>query len=47
MRLPNKGLVDRSKPVTFRFDGKPYQGFLGDTLASALLASLIFRTIIS
>ena len=39
MRLPGKGLIDRSKPVTFRFDGKHYQGFHGDTLASALLAN--------
>ena len=39
---PNRidgGLIDRSKPLRFRFDGKPYQGFQGDTLASALLAS--------
>jgi heterotetrameric sarcosine oxidase alpha subunit len=33
------GLVDRSKPLTFRFDGKRYEGFAGDTLASALLAN--------
>ncbi|MBX2823654.1 MAG: sarcosine oxidase subunit alpha family protein [Gammaproteobacteria bacterium] len=31
--------IDRDHPVTFYFDGKPYQGFLGDTLASALLAN--------
>jgi len=30
-------LVDKSKPLAFTFDGKPYQGFEGDTLASALL----------
>ena len=39
MRLPDKGLIDRSKPVTFRFDGASYDGFQGDTLASALLAN--------
>ena len=39
MRLPDKGLIDRSRPVTFRFDGKSYQGFAGDSLASALLAN--------
>ena len=39
MRLPGKGLIDRSKPIAFRFDGKEYQGFHGDTLASALLAN--------
>jgi sarcosine oxidase subunit alpha len=33
------GLVDRLKPVTFRFDGKALQGYAGDTLASALLAN--------
>src|ERR1700754_3986869 len=35
----NGGLVDRSRPLRFRFDGKHYQGFQGDTLASALLAN--------
>jgi heterotetrameric sarcosine oxidase alpha subunit len=33
------GLVDRSTPLNFTFDGKTYQGFQGDTLASALLAN--------
>ena len=31
--------VDLSKPLTFTFDGTTYQGFAGDTLASALLAN--------
>ncbi len=39
MRLVAKGLVDRTKPVSFRFDGRDYQGYHGDTLASALLAN--------
>ncbi len=39
MRIAGKGLVDRNTPVGFRFDGKDYTGFQGDTLASALLAS--------
>ncbi len=39
MRIEGKGLIDRTKPVRFRFDGKMYQGFKGDTLASALLAN--------
>jgi sarcosine oxidase, subunit alpha len=38
-RLPNGGRVDRGSPVAFSFDGKNYQGFTGDTLASALLAN--------
>jgi sarcosine oxidase, subunit alpha len=38
-RIDGLGRVDRARPVTFTFDGKPYQGFSGDTLASALLAS--------
>ena len=33
------GQIDRSKPISFTFDGKTYQGFDGDTLASALLAN--------
>ncbi|NBE06376.1 sarcosine oxidase subunit alpha family protein [Paragemmobacter ruber] len=39
MRLAGKGLIDRSTPVTFTFDGRSYQGYRGDTLASALLAN--------
>ena len=31
--------IDRSKPISFRFDGVEYGGFEGDTLASALLAN--------
>ena len=38
-RLPQGGLVDRTKPLTARFDGRRVQGFSGDTLASALLAN--------
>ena len=38
-RLAQGGLVDRARIVNFRFDGKSYSGFAGDTLASALLAS--------
>jgi sarcosine oxidase, subunit alpha len=38
-RLETGGRVNRSQPVIFSFDGKAYQGFSGDTLASALLAS--------
>jgi len=37
-RLPHGGLIDRSQSISFSFDGKNYQGFQGDTLASALLA---------
>ena len=39
-RLPEGGrLIDRSKPVRFKFNGRTLSGFDGDTLASALLAS--------
>jgi heterotetrameric sarcosine oxidase alpha subunit len=38
MRLTG-GLIDRSKTLRFTFDGKPYQGYSGDTLASALMAN--------
>ncbi len=31
--------IDRSRPVRFVFDGRGYEGFAGDTLASALLAN--------
>src|SRR5688572_33324225 len=37
-RLSHGGAIDRTKPLRFTFDGKPYEGFAGDTVASALLA---------
>jgi methylglutamate dehydrogenase subunit C len=37
-RLRDGALIDRSRSLSFRFDGKNYTGFRGDTLASALLA---------
>ncbi len=40
LRLASAGSrIDRSKLVRFTFDGKSYQGFAGDTLASALIAN--------
>ncbi|MEX0320175.1 MAG: sarcosine oxidase subunit alpha family protein [Ruegeria sp.] len=33
------GMIDRSRTLSFRFDGKAFQGHPGDTLASALLAN--------
>jgi sarcosine oxidase subunit alpha len=38
-RLPSGGLIDRSKPIAFRFDGMPLFGLPGDTIASALMAN--------
>ena len=38
-RLPQGGRIDRSQPLRFTFNGRSYQGFAGDTLASALLAA--------
>ena len=38
-RLPTGGRIDRSRPLTFKFNGRAYQGYAGDTLASALLAN--------
>ncbi|MEM7197014.1 MAG: 2Fe-2S iron-sulfur cluster-binding protein, partial [Pseudomonadota bacterium] len=42
MRLSSGGIIERTRPVTFSFDNKQYQGFQGDTLASALLANGVF-----
>ncbi len=39
MRLAQGGLIHREKSLQFQFDGRPYAGFEGDTLASALLAN--------
>ena len=38
-RVPGRGRVDASRPVTFTFDGRRYGGVAGDTVASALLAN--------
>ena len=38
-RLDAGGRIDRSRPLRFTFDGRAYEGFEGDTLASALLAN--------
>ena len=38
-RRDQGGLIDRNRPLSFRFDGRSHQGFEGDTLASALLAN--------
>jgi len=38
-RLPRGGRIDRARPLRFRFDGRAYDGYAGDTLASALLAN--------
>ncbi|MEI9851475.1 MAG: sarcosine oxidase subunit alpha family protein [Sphingomonas sp.] len=38
-RLASGGLIDRARPLRFRFEGREHVGFEGDTLASALLAS--------
>ena len=39
-RLSKGGrLIDRAAPLTFRFNGRHFQGYAGDTLASALLAN--------
>jgi sarcosine oxidase subunit alpha len=37
--LPVGGIVDRTRSLRFEYDGVPYQGYAGDTLASALLAN--------
>jgi sarcosine oxidase subunit alpha len=39
MRNAVRGRIDRSRPLRFTFDGRAYEGFGGDTLASALLAN--------
>ena len=38
-RLNNIGLINRDKTIKFKFNGKEYQGYEGDTVASALLAN--------
>ena len=38
-RAREGGLIDRTRPVNFTFDGREMGGYHGDTLASALLAN--------
>jgi len=38
-RLGAGGRINRAIPLTFTFNGRTYQGYQGDTLASALLAN--------
>ena len=38
-RTPDGGRIDRAKPLGFTFNGQRYEGYDGDTLASALLAN--------
>ena len=38
-RLNNVGYINRDKKISFKFNGKRYFGYKGDTLASALLAN--------
>ena len=35
----SKGLVNKEKIINFTFNGDSYQGYEGDTLASALIAN--------
>ena len=38
-RLKSGGQINRDKILRFTFNGQSYKGYLGDTLASALLAN--------
>ena len=38
-RLENGGLINRNKKISFKFNGKKYFGYEGDTIASALIAN--------
>ena len=38
-RLAQGGVIDRTKPLRFTFNGRALTGYEGDTLASALLAN--------
>jgi sarcosine oxidase subunit alpha len=37
--VPRGGLVDRTRVISFEFNGKRFDGFAGDSVASALLAN--------
>jgi NADPH-dependent 2,4-dienoyl-CoA reductase/sulfur reductase-like enzyme len=39
LRVKSSEFIDETSRISFKFDGKTYYGFKGDTLASALLAN--------
>ena len=39
LRVKSSNFIDETSRISFKFDGKTYYGFKGDTLASALLAN--------
>ena len=43
-RLSSGGDIDRTQIIAFEFNGKRYEGYLGDTLASALIANDVSLT---
>ena len=38
-RLDKAGYINRDKKISFKFNGKKYFGYEGDTIASALIAN--------
>ncbi|MEO0369121.1 MAG: sarcosine oxidase subunit alpha family protein, partial [Pseudomonadota bacterium] len=38
-RLENQGRIDHDQPITITYNGKQYPAYVGDTIASALLAN--------
>jgi len=43
-RTASGGRIERTQRLKFQFDGRPYEGVAGDTLASALLANGVHLT---
>ena len=39
LRVKSSNFIDETSRISFKFNGKTYYGFKGDTLASALLAN--------
>ena len=39
LRVRSSEYIDETNRISFKFNGKTYHGFKGDTLASALLAN--------
>ena len=39
LRVQSSEFIDETVRISFKFNGKTYYGFKGDTLASALLAN--------
>ena len=44
LRVKSSKFIDETYKISFKFNNKTYYGYKGDTLASALLACLLYTS---